>query len=246
LADAAYQAVGAEGTPDHIIRALKSYNWYRQNPVVSAVPGAIMDENSTNEQIFVLGRNVYQAACGNSNSAVQLVESLESFVRRFPSPKAEIFVAGLVFEAYFDSHGQIRDRPKGEHLMPLFIVAGAPRFADVIYWFRGKVAGNQEKFIRLPGDGPPADAFDVLEEDGSITDIQLRGMSLVHGTDPEYDWNALPEDATERDPKREIADHFATLEGYVSLAPHIPEPSDLSHLKFIEWGTGTEVTFPPR
>lgn len=246
LADAEYQAIGGDGTPDSIIRALKTYNWYRQNPAISGVSSAVADEKSTHEQIFILGRNVYQAACGNSNSAMQLMEGLDDFLRRKPFPRGEIFFAGLLFEAYFNSHGLVRASPKSDYLVPLFISAMTPRFADVTSWFRGKISAYAGNFVRLPGDGPPTDIFEITEVDGHVSDIRLRGMSVVRAADPVFDSSSLPSNCTDLKLKQEIASHFATVEAYVTLAPPLNEKRDLSHLAFITWAPDTDVVFPPR
>lgn len=51
-----------------IISGLKSHNWYRQNPAVSGM--ASIEWSCVNkDDLFVLGRNLYQAACGDSIDA---------------------------------------------------------------------------------------------------------------------------------------------------------------------------------
>jgi hypothetical protein len=56
-----------------IIAGLKTHNWYRQNPAL-----ALLDKDSvkkmTKNSLFVLGRNIYQAACGNADAATQFVK----------------------------------------------------------------------------------------------------------------------------------------------------------------------------
>jgi hypothetical protein len=51
-----------------IIRALKSLTWPTQNSAISEFTAAKANNAST-DSLFVLGRNVYQAACGGSNGA---------------------------------------------------------------------------------------------------------------------------------------------------------------------------------
>lgn len=62
-----------------ILDNLKSHDWYTQSPAVDAV--FKLDWQSLNKnQIFVLGRNLYQCACGterkaNNNTAVAIWQS---------------------------------------------------------------------------------------------------------------------------------------------------------------------------
>ena len=136
--------------------------------------------------------------------------------------------------------------PKSDYLVPLFISAATLRFADVTSWFREKISAYVGNFVRLPGDGPPSDLFEITEVDGRISDIRLRGMSVVRAADLAFDLDSLPSNCTDRKLKQEVASHFATAEAYVTLAPRLTEVQDLSHLAFITWAPGTDVAFPPR
>ncbi|MBP1806878.1 PIN-like domain-containing protein [Rubellimicrobium aerolatum] len=245
-ADARYPAMGADDSPDYIIRALKTYNWYRQNPAMSGVAAAVSSGAATPEQIFVLGRNVYQAACGNSHAAVQLIENLGEFLARRLSPNADIFFAGIVYEAYFDSEGNIRPTPKNSYLEPIFVVALSQRFADVKRWFRRQIAGNEMKYVRLPGDPPNVDTFNLSFADGKVTSIHLRGFPITRAVDEDSTWDSLPSKVSELELRQLIAEHFATVERLVAVEPHLDGNHDLSHLVLIEWGTNTEVVFPER
>jgi hypothetical protein len=243
LADVDYQALGGDGTPDSIIRELKSYNWYRQNPAIKRIFSSISNDETTTDQVFVLARNVYQAACGNSGSAMQMMDELEDFLRRKESPKSEIFFAGLLFEAYFDRNGLIRSVPKNDYLMPLFVSAETERFEDVVKWLREKIGANSKNFIRLPGDGTVPDQYLLVESAGRISGIQFGGVNLVETVTDPFEFDRLPQSFSERRMKEEIASHFATLEGYVSFGSAWTEEKNLSHLKFISWGTSTSIRF---
>lgn len=243
IADADYEALGGDDSPDSIVRKLKSYNWYQQNPAVRRVSAAISNDDTTPDQIFVLARNLYQAACGNSSEAMRMMDGLEVFLSPKPTPNGELFFAGLLFEAYFDASGVIRSAPKDDYLKPLFISAETERFAEVVSWLRDKISTDVQKFIRLPGDGTSPDTYSLQEHQGNVTDIQCRGVSLVKPSDEGFGFDALPSDCSERQLKEKIASHFATLEGYVSFDSPWTEDKDLSHLEFISWGPSTEIKF---
>ena len=46
-----------------IIAALKTYDWYKQNPALEMLSQESVQKMSKNS-LFVIGRNIYQAACG--------------------------------------------------------------------------------------------------------------------------------------------------------------------------------------
>lgn len=243
LKDATYVAEGGEGTPDPIIRALKTYNWYTQNPAIGGVSAVLAEEQPSHEGIFVLGRNVYQAACGNSNSAMKLLDGLDRYLSGKPFPQAEIFYAGVAFEAYFDSNGVIRTHPKDEFISPIFIVAQSDRFAVAAEWLREKIGADSQKFLKLPGATIDADIFTLEEAEGKIVGLKVRGVNLVEPDEDEYSFERLPQECSERGMKEQIAAHFCTLISCVKFDPEWEGVKDLSHLKFISWGPQTEIKF---
>jgi hypothetical protein len=99
----------------NIIRKLKSYNWYTQNPAFSLIKPEIFTTASINE-IFVLGRNIYQAACGSSGGAMDYLRNLKINLSRFNDEIRYHLMNGIVFEIYFDSTGKLRDRFKFEFI----------------------------------------------------------------------------------------------------------------------------------
>lgn len=122
LQDSQYQA-DAPSDINSVIRALKSLNWYTQNPAIVKIQ-TIRDEDFTPSSWFVLGRNIYQAACGNSQKAMEFMAALESQLAQFPRETAQHLLAGMLFEIYFDAHGQFRDVAKfGYADKPLALVA---------------------------------------------------------------------------------------------------------------------------
>ena len=51
-----------------IIHGLKSHNWYTQNDALALLDAASANKMAK-DNLFVVGRNIYQAACGNANAA---------------------------------------------------------------------------------------------------------------------------------------------------------------------------------
>jgi hypothetical protein len=64
------------------------------------------------DECFVLGRNIYQAACGSANSAVNFLTHLNANLARLPENVAFHVLNGVLFEIYFDSTGLKRKKAK--------------------------------------------------------------------------------------------------------------------------------------
>jgi len=100
---------------DEIIASLKIYDWYTQNPAIESIQdiGGELDK----DKLFVLGRNILQAAEGGAWAATGFLENLQSSIMKFtPDNKKHIF-NGILFELYFDSYGRFR----GNNLKSTFL-----------------------------------------------------------------------------------------------------------------------------
>lgn len=95
----------------HIVDNLKSYNWYKQNPAILRL-NQINFALSDKDDLFVLGRNIYQAACGNSGSALDWIDNINSNLISINDNAAIHLLNGILFEIYFNCKGQIRNSPK--------------------------------------------------------------------------------------------------------------------------------------
>ena len=91
LRDGAYEA-DAPGAINEIIRALRSHDWYTQNPAIQKIK-EIRPAPFEPGQWFVLGRNIYQSACGNAHQALEFLKNLDIELSRFPQETA-IFAIG--------------------------------------------------------------------------------------------------------------------------------------------------------
>lgn len=101
----------------NLIDGLKTYVWDKQNDVVYSIRNGIGSFVASVDSrfdllfndLFVLGRNIYQAADGAARSAENLVRHLNE---DYLCPKNEVNVNpvlfGAVFEAYFDHEGDLR------------------------------------------------------------------------------------------------------------------------------------------
>lgn len=89
-----------------VIEALKSYDWYTQNPAVNALRQAGEAEIATLSAAMQeqLGRNILQAAEGMSNSAEFMMSEVEEGAGEWPTD----FLWGLVAECFINDTGVAR------------------------------------------------------------------------------------------------------------------------------------------
>lgn len=95
------------------INKLRSYNWGTQNNILTRIPSVINELDLTQQQsvdaLFVFGRNLYQAACGNAFSIIYYIQNLESNLNQYTPLVANSIVAGCLFEIFFNPQGDIRN-----------------------------------------------------------------------------------------------------------------------------------------
>ncbi|TGL19793.1 caspase family protein [Leptospira bourretii] len=94
-----------------IILGLRSHDWYKQNPVIPKINYLNFVE-CKKDHLFILGRNIYQAADGNANNAKSFMNALNIFIKEKDPEVIFHILNGMLFEIYFDSEGKLRDEYK--------------------------------------------------------------------------------------------------------------------------------------
>ena len=104
-----------------VIHALKSSNWYTQNAALAGFTPAVANKATVNS-LFVLGRNIYQAACGSSSGAVAYIDDFASRTFDIDPAKRKAILDGMLFEAFFDPHAKLRQQFKLRNFERLFAI----------------------------------------------------------------------------------------------------------------------------
>lgn len=196
--DAEYRSDGPDAL-NGIISKLQSRNWYEQNPAILRL-GAILHEDYPATSWFVLGRNIYQAACGNAQKAMDFMLNLDLRLEKFPNPVSKYVLAGIVYEIYFNGQGELREAPKaGELSKPLALVA-KDEYADVRAFIRTKLEAAHANLFFSPGDQrhcrvevrsePPIGQPAEDDEKRTLTSITLDGQEILVAAQPgAVDWS---------------------------------------------------------
>lgn len=135
-----------------IIAGLKTASWYSQNPALEKLD-AVSAGKMSKDSLFVIGRNIYQAACGSSTSATQFLTDFMSMTGSYTNESRKALLDGILFEIFIDPNGKLRDRIKGRYFQEAFELqrhAGLKASFEFIAKVVTAAGGN---FFSVPGKG---------------------------------------------------------------------------------------------
>lgn len=176
-----------------IVNELKTYNWYRQNPAISRIDRIDLSL-ADKDDLFVLGRNIYQAACGGSGNAENWIDDIESNLNHMHDNIAMHLLNGILFEIYFDSRSELRSHPKIDHFEKPVRLCQKERYSICSMFVRSYLEQYPQRIIYIPGT-PTALTIDILISQNSnrwhIDGIYIDGLSCMYDKDSselyEYD-----------------------------------------------------------
>ncbi len=176
-----------------LLDALQSYTWPRQAPAVEAI--LELDwKTVTKDQIFVLGRNIYQCADGSERRSIAVLDNLRSELAQLPIDAAIHLLNGMFFEVYFNKAGEFRGRKlKGRYLDRLLKLQTVKKFAPSIDFIRKAVRPYKSHLPILPSVTPEIAEFviSVRKSDPPLVkSLKLRGCELLMESDGEEDFSS--------------------------------------------------------
>ena len=151
------------------IRALKTYNWYKQNPAIESLSLERLNAAGS-DSLFVLGRNILQAAHGSANAAAQFIVNFRATTGGMKSAKRKALLDGIIFEIFFNSEGELRKRPKLNFFNEAFALEEFDEFQESFKFISGALAREAQRMFAIPGRGKIVTA-----------DIRIVGDNVVDG-----------------------------------------------------------------
>lgn len=149
---------------DSIISALKSYNWYVQNPAFERFKEIKVASEDINK-LFLLGRNILQAAIGSSGAATDFMDDLPKRIGYFQTGTQNHVLNGILYETFFNSFGSFRqDELKKDYLQDLYQLLENPLFAESKNFIYQQLQPFSQNLFYIP----------VLNESGISLDIELE------------------------------------------------------------------------
>jgi len=185
LADSHYLPAPTNPASD-VIAGLKSHNWYTQNPKIDALNAALL-ASCDNDTLFVLGRNIYQAAVGSARSAFGYLRDFRTKVQSLEAEKVKALLDGILFEIFFNSKGEIRKDFKISLFNVVFELSAFPEFAPSFEFISEVLSNYQNRFYVVPGKarGVTVDVSTTQNSDGesTVTGIFFEGFNILRQTD---------------------------------------------------------------
>lgn len=177
-------------TSHGVIRALKTHDWYRQNPAVENFTADIAGRASSNS-LFVVGRNIYQAACGSSNAATAYIADFMSRTAGLKPEKRKALLDGMLFEVFFDPDARLRKEFKLQRFEELFRLQQHARLKSSFDFIAECLLPDISRFYAVPGKGHPV-VVDVVTKAGAkagnhiLKSIHYGGDSILWMEDADY------------------------------------------------------------
>lgn len=183
IADGQYDSEAKTGCMDELITQLKTYNWYVQNPAIDkiikerklSVPDTIENRSS----VFVLGRNIVQAAEGSSGNAIMYMENIYSYIKGWDEVFKQALIDGMLFEVFFGSEGKIRPN---EFKAQFFedIMTNVPKLGlESPYKFiNDRISKVHSRFVPFVGDGKDYNFVFTVDASGKTTNLQCNGRDI--------------------------------------------------------------------
>ena len=178
-------------TVDKLIQAMRSYTWGTQRPAVESLLDLDLSKRSADE-IFVLGRNLYQCACGNERKAMSVMTDLRRELAKLDNDEAALHLLnGMLFEAYFDKNGEFRGKKlKARYLPELLSLQPVKKYAPSIAFVRRALEPYRSSLAFLPNTVPePVEVrLRVRRSDPpTVTSMKIGEQQLLQETSDEDD-----------------------------------------------------------
>jgi hypothetical protein len=206
---------------EDIVIGLKSYVYNTQQSAMAKMKSLDYYEVSAQE-LFVLGRNIYQAACGNCYACQSFIEGLANN-SSIPGEAKVHLLNGMVYEIYYDSHGKLRHEFKKELSIETLKIVEKEDFYGCSQFIASKlVKEDPNNVFYIPGQDEKVDVIvDLLNgtEGMIVADIIINGNSHYYD---KYTYKKVePEFCLEGCQKRlfefELHHRLAVPNGYLNV-----------------------------
>jgi len=165
-----------------IIRALKSYTWGSQNPAVVQLLELDWKKIKPDEA-FVLGRNLYQTACGSERKAVSTLAKLRRELAALPEKRAFDLLNGMFFEVCFNSSGEFRGRKlKAKFFSDLLELQVVKKYSPCIAFIRRALDPYRSSLLFLPNTEPEKVTVDLSvrrTDPPTVKALSVNGRNLL-------------------------------------------------------------------
>lgn len=167
-----------------IVEGLKTYNWYKQNPAISRLSRIDLTK-SEKDDLFILGRNVYQTACGGSGNALEWIENINSNLHSIGGNAAIHILNGILFEIFFNNEGHLRESLKADYFEKPVRLCQEEQFSACSLFIRSYLEQYPQRIIYIPGSEETMNIDIIVHKDDQyyIDGIYIDGLSCMYDED---------------------------------------------------------------
>ena len=211
IADADFQPTSGDKARE-IIGGLRSHNWYKQNPAITKINRPNLS-TFTKDDLFVLGRNIYQAACGSSSDAVTYLDNLQDRLSSLGERTFFHVLNGILFEIYFDSSGYFRNSPKTQMIDDVFRVEESEIFKNSFRFAQQALIPYLKNLFYIPSSARGI-SFDVVcgehEQDmKAVEAVFFEGDNVLYNSDGERYFDPSDDDFLAERTREDIKDSLS-------------------------------------
>ena len=177
-----------------IISELKIRNYSTQKAAIAQI-STINFSGASNNDLFVLGRNIYQSATGNVFSAQLFIDDFISHNNISQDAQMHL-LNGMAYEIYFDAKGQLRKAFKGAYASPVIQLIEMEQYQRSKNFILNKLLPLESKILYLPGSEEriilDLDFITIDSSDGNILGIKsisFQGKNILFYADDFSDIN---------------------------------------------------------
>ncbi|MDI5885634.1 caspase domain-containing protein [Cobetia amphilecti] len=159
-----------------VILDLKSHHWYTQNPAVRNLKSEDISSSDKNS-VFVLGRNLYQAACGSANGASDFISEFRDRTQGVDDKLRRAVLEGMLFEIFFNSKGELRENFKTSKFNEVFEYQQYSEFDESFKFISDILANYPNRFHIIPGKDRSV-SVDVETNENDEGELKVIGVHL--------------------------------------------------------------------
>ncbi len=200
-----------------IITDLKSYSWYTQNPAIQKLIALNWDGVSADDS-FVLGRNLYQCACGGEHRACEFLKNIRRELASLPVERAVDLLNGMFFEVYFNSEGEFRgSNLKSRKLPELFKILSVKKYSLSTAFIRRALEPYKADVPFIPSSEPQTLSLRVKVKKGdppTVRELTANGTNILSTDDSPTGkfWRLSYRGFTSKELKRLLANEWGIPE----------------------------------
>lgn len=169
-----------------IISELKSLTWPRQNPAMAGITSGMIGKVAK-DTLFVMGRNIYQASTGNSNSATSFIHDFNTKTAGAPIASRKALLDGMLFEIFFDKTGALRDEPKFRRFNEVFDLQRFAALKSSFDFLAACLLLYAGRYYAIPGKGHEvvADVRLGTKKNDAVMEVFVGGQQVLRIDDDE-------------------------------------------------------------